>query len=81
MRRALAREGSSEEMRILYVALTRAKEQLIVTGASDTLGKKLQSLAVRPQQDGRLPEHALTRAQSWMDWLGMAALSLPCWTN
>ena len=77
VRLALEREGSSEEMRILYVALTRAKERLIVTGASNTLGKKLQSLAVRPQPDGRLPEHALTRAQSWMDWLCMAALSLP----
>ncbi len=43
VRLALERENSSEEMRILYVALTRAKQHLIVTGAADALQKKLQA--------------------------------------
>jgi ATP-dependent helicase/nuclease subunit A len=77
VRLALERESSSEEMRILYVALTRAKERLIVTGACDALQRKLQALAVRPQQDGRFPEHAVARSQSWLEWLIMTALCLP----
>ena len=35
------REMISEELRVLYVAMTRAKEKLILTGASGTLGSSL----------------------------------------
>ena len=37
LRKALAMENLAEEMRVLYVALTRAKEKLILTGAVDKL--------------------------------------------
>ena len=37
-------ESISEEMRILYVALTRAKEKLFITGTSKNLSKKLEGL-------------------------------------
>ena len=36
------KEAISEEMRVLYVALTRAKEKLIIVGTSDNVEKKLQ---------------------------------------
>ena len=37
-------ENISEEMRILYVAFTRAKEKLIITGATSNLEKSLNSI-------------------------------------
>ncbi len=35
-------EAISEEMRVLYVALTRAKEKLIVVGRQKDVNKKMQ---------------------------------------
>lgn len=40
-------DGLSEEMRVLYVALTRARDRLIMTYASRTLQKDLAELALR----------------------------------
>lgn len=37
------RESISEEMRVLYVALTRAKEKLIITGIEKDLQKSIDS--------------------------------------
>lgn len=74
-RLAAEREMLGEEMRILYVALTRAKERLILTAAVDNPGKKLASLRLPLRPDGRLPEHAVSRAQGALDWLLMAVLS------
>ena len=36
-------ETLSEEMRILYVAFTRAKEKLIITGATRNLDKSIKN--------------------------------------
>jgi len=43
----ILRESLSEELRVLYVALTRAKDRLIMTYASDNLEKDVQQLALR----------------------------------
>ena len=40
--RGIKEEIISEEMRILYVALTRAKERLIITGVSKEIEKDLK---------------------------------------
>ena len=40
-------DSLSEEMRVLYVALTRARDRLIMTYASQTLQKDLSDLALR----------------------------------
>ncbi len=40
-------DSLSEEMRVLYVALTRARDRLIMTYASQTLEKDLRELALR----------------------------------
>ena len=48
-------EGLSEEMRVLYVALTRARDRLIMTYASRNLQKDLREIAQRMDVDeGRL---------------------------
>ena len=40
-------EGLSEELRVLYVAMTRAKDRLIMTYASDALEKELREMVLR----------------------------------
>ena len=41
------REGISEELRVLYVAMTRARDRLIMTYADKKLPDKLQNIAMR----------------------------------
>ena len=52
------REMVSEELRVLYVALTRAKEKLIITAASGTLEKSLQKWARLAALD-EIPQYAI----------------------
>ena len=72
IKQRLKREMLSEEMRLLYVALTRARERLIVTAEMKEPEKKLQSmmlLCTRPMS----PE-VLLGAQSMADWMIYAQL-------
>ena len=48
----MTRESLSEEMRVLYVALTRARDRLIMTYASRNLQADLQDIALRYDFDG-----------------------------
>ena len=48
----MTRESLSEEMRVLYVALTRARDRLIMTYASRNLQGDLQDVALRRDFDG-----------------------------
>ena len=48
----MAAESVSEEMRVLYVAMTRARDRLIMTYASRNLEKHLQEIALRMDFDG-----------------------------
>ncbi len=60
------REQWGEELRLLYVALTRARDTLILTGTlSKTRWKSFQSApaAITPQ--------AIVAANSYADWLGL----------
>lgn len=45
IRRALKRESLGEELRVLYVALTRAKEKLIITGSMGNIEAALRSVS------------------------------------
>jgi ATP-dependent helicase/nuclease subunit A len=59
----------SEEMRILYVALTRAREKLIVSACyKQDLRKKISSLA-QGLENGRLPASALRDLGCLADWI------------
>ncbi|MBQ7000084.1 MAG: helicase-exonuclease AddAB subunit AddA [Oscillospiraceae bacterium] len=65
-------ESISEEMRVLYVAMTRARDRLIMTYASQTLQKDLEELALRQDfDDGAL---LCTEALCMGDWVLLAAL-------
>lgn len=64
----------SEEMRILYVALTRAKEKLIITSTvKQSLAGKLASLD-SSLQNARLPAYLAGSAASCSDWILMSLL-------
>lgn len=61
----------AEEIRILYVALTRAKEQLIITGTASNLEKKLAGWF---QKAAFLDFFQLSSAQTYLDWIVPALL-------
>ena len=48
----MAAESVSEELRVLYVALTRTRDRLIMTYSSDNLESDLQDIALRMDFDG-----------------------------
>ncbi|MEK9197526.1 helicase-exonuclease AddAB subunit AddA [Ureibacillus sp. 179-F W5.1 NHS] len=65
-------EMKAEEMRILYVAMTRAKERLILVGSVKDW-EKVRSKWCEVQQlptDVMLPEYLRARAKSYLDWIG-----------
>lgn len=63
----------SEEMRLLYVALTRAKEHLFITAALKNPEKKLSKLM--NSSSFPAPPEELCRAGSLSDWLICACLA------
>ena len=66
-------ETLSEEMRILYVAFTRAKEKLIITGATRNLDKSIKNWVSAASLDENiiLPSEVL-KGKSYLDWIAMA---------
>ena len=77
LKRRMELETMGEELRVLYVAMTRAKEKLIMTATDRSLEAKLakwqDSLAV----DGQIPYTILSSAGSCLDWLLMAKPAIP----
>lgn len=72
MKRRILLENLGEELRVLYVAMTRAKELLIMTGADRSLESKLEKYAGRNEGRGLLPFTLLSGASSYLDWLLMS---------
>ena len=68
----MAAESVSEEMRVLYVAMTRAKDRLVMTYASQSLVSDLQDIALRRDFDGG---ELLSRDATCMgDWVLLSAV-------
>ena len=71
-------ENLAEEIRVLYVALTRAKEKLILTGTTKDMEKSLEKWAQAAETKKRtLPLFRLRRAKSYFDWVMPAYLRHP----
>lgn len=77
LRLELERSSLSEELRVLYVAMTRAKERLILMGTITKLGERLGGLLTNVDEHGKLPAHPVRGAGSALDWLLMAAAHHP----
>lgn len=70
IQRKVQLENLGEELRVLYVALTRAKEKLILIGSISNLEKKLKSFAsIQGREETALPFGMLSRATSYFDWI------------
>ncbi|WP_456271859.1 helicase-exonuclease AddAB subunit AddA [Bacillus sp. AK031] len=66
-------ETIAEEMRVLYVALTRAKEKLYLLGTVKDAEKAMkQWKSALRHQDWLLPDFERAKAMSFMDWIGPA---------
>lgn len=71
LRQKLKMEALAEEMRILYVAMTRAREKLILVGSVRSLGSCARRWCGPAGDDGiSLPDGYLAGAASYLDWLG-----------
>lgn len=66
----IKQDSISEEMRVLYVALTRAKEKLLITGSIKNNGKKIEkwcNYKVTPR--GTLPFYEMAQINNYLDWI------------
>jgi ATP-dependent helicase/nuclease subunit A len=71
-------EMLAEEMRVLYVAMTRAREKLIMVGTVPSVYNLLKDwslLLTRTQP--MISNYKLARARSYLDWIGPALIRHP----
>lgn len=68
------RAAVSEELRVLYVAMTRAKERLILVTSQRRPVEKLRALAAEPGEGQRLSPYAVRNGKSYADWILSVAL-------
>ena len=73
LREKLLEENLSEEMRILYVALTRAKEKIYVTGVKKDFKKdkeKMQELVdIYKKENGKINPILIKKYKKYIDWI------------
>ncbi len=78
IKRQIKMESLSEEMRVLYVALTRAVDKLILVGTAKNMETQSKKWCRGDQT------HNLLNGQSYLDWLMMILskhpVSKPIWT-
>ncbi|MEN2767684.1 helicase-exonuclease AddAB subunit AddA [Ornithinibacillus xuwenensis] len=67
------RELLAEEMRVLYVALTRAREKLVMVGNVASFQKKQETWqSIIDHSEWILPAHFRIQSKSYLDWVGPA---------
>lgn len=66
----------AEEMRVLYVAMTRAKERLFLTASVKDIDKLVEKWKVGTN-DVLLPDFMRSRAKGYLDWIGPAVARHP----
>lgn len=62
------REELSEEMRILYVAMTRAREKLIITSMTKNIEKLWDKM------NSEVTNYSVSKASCFFDWIGQAVI-------
>ena len=73
------KENISEEMRVLYVALTRAKEKLIITGIEKDLEKSIEKKEKELEiysntNSSKINSKILESYKSYLDWIELVYL-------
>lgn len=72
LKRRMELEALGEELRVLYVAMTRAREKLILTASDKNLESKLEKWNSIFSKDVKVPYTVLTSAGSYLDWVLMS---------
>lgn len=73
----IRRENLGEELRVLYVALTRAKEKLILTGLVKEADKTFSSYTGNVIEGKPISYGQRAKAASYLDWILPAMISYP----
>ena len=72
-------ESIAEEMRILYVALTRAKEKLIITGVENDFTKSIEQkkelLEIYEKENDKINHLVLKKYLSYLEWIELVYLN------
>ncbi len=75
VRESVRLSALAEELRVLYVALTRARERLILVGTSRDLARSCERWATAVGVQGwPLPDTLLASVDCYLDWLGPALM-------
>ncbi|MEG0978536.1 MAG: helicase-exonuclease AddAB subunit AddA [Oscillospiraceae bacterium] len=74
---AVEHDEISEEMRVLYVAMTRAKEKLIAVLSLENTQGKIESLSSNIINNETIPAFAVQKSLSFAEWILYAALRHP----
>ena len=79
IREIRSREDQGEQLRLFYVAMTRAREKLIMTAAREDAQNKAEELRQTAlafygemKAGEKLPVQLIRKYRSWMDWLLLA---------
>lgn len=71
LQKEVERESLAEEMRVLYVALTRAKEKIVMVGTVPSFEKKKEAWEMIANHDEPLlPRFARAETNRYLDWIG-----------
>ena len=65
-------ENLSEEMRVLYVAFTRAKEKLIITGSTRNIQDSIKRLSNGIESLDTISQYEILKGKNFLDWI------MPC---
>ena len=69
VRLANKRADVAEEMRVLYVAMTRAKEKLVITGTVSNIEKAILSATVSGESEEKLPVQGVINSGNFLSWI------------
>lgn len=69
VRLANKRADVAEEMRVLYVAMTRAKEKLVMTGTVSNIEKAILAATVSGEREEKLPVQGVINAGNFLSWI------------
>ncbi len=73
----IRRDNLGEELRVLYVAMTRAKEKLILTGSVKSQEKLYEAIVGNVHPKATLSFSQRVKAKTYLDWIAPAVLSYP----
>lgn len=74
----IKRDEMSEELRVLYVAMTRAKERLVLVASVPDVKKYLSKTAKKLAYDGTVSPYTVSSAGMLCDWIVDCMLIHPC---